>query len=81
MRGRNISVGTVTRIWIEEEENMVRFPAKETDFFLATYRPYPNRISQNIFRSSARNNGIIEILVYHGKTLYRGADKSLARPD
>jgi len=33
MRGLNISVGTITRIWIEEEENMIRFPAKERDSF------------------------------------------------
>lgn len=70
MRGRNISVvNTVTRIWMEEEENKVRFPTKETDFFLATYCLYTNRISQNIIRGSARNVGKIQTLVYHKTTL------------
>jgi hypothetical protein len=50
-------------IWMEEEENMVRFPAKETDIFLATYRSYPKIISQNIIRGSVRNIGKIQILV------------------
>jgi len=70
MHGRNISVvSTVSRIWMGEEENMVRFPTKEIDFFLATYRPSPNRISQNIIWGSARNIGKIQTLLYHETTL------------
>lgn len=70
MCGRNVLVvSTVTRIWMEEEESTVQFPTKETDFFLATYRPYRNRISQSIIRGSARNMGKIQILIHHETTL------------
>jgi hypothetical protein len=50
MLGPDISVGIMTMIRMEEEENTAQFPTEKTDFFLASYIMEQNSVPQTGFR-------------------------------